>query len=125
MKQGILRVFVNVNMSQGHNALSKLAKKYEMNVSTLEPGSYLIFINGARNKIKVYAANDVIAYQRLPQGGRLDMRAIAEIPKVFNASGKMNYDDALKKFVIETMQKRAKARSPLIVYAAMKNAHLS
>lgn len=94
--RGILRCFVNVNMAQGHDSLASLAKKYEINVHKLTPGEYVVFVNGARDRVKVYAAANVIAYQKLPRGGRLDLRAISEIPRVFKASGRMSYDDALK-----------------------------
>lgn len=117
----ILRCFVNVNMAQGHDGLASLAKKYEIDVKKLSPGEYVVFINSARDRVKVYAASNVIAYQRLPHG-RLDLRAIAEIPRVFKASGKISYDDALKEFLVKALAKRAKGHSPLQAYAAMKQA---
>ena len=109
-------------MAQGHNGLADLAKKYEIDVQKLEPGEYVIFMNGARDRVKVYAAQNVIAYQKMPSGHRLDLRAIAEIPRVFKATGRMSYDDALKEALIKTMAKKAEPRSSLRVFAAMKRA---
>ena len=124
-QKGILRCFVNVNMSQGHDSLASLAKKYEIDVRKLEPGDYVVFVNGARDRVKVYASSNVIAYQKLPRGGRLDLRAIAEIPRIFKATGRMSYDEALKEFVTKAMIKRAAGKSSLQVYAAMKQSGIT
>lgn len=104
----ILRCFVNVNLVAGHRGLAELAKKYEINVSKLEPGQYVVFINSARDRVKVYAAGNVVAYQKLERGQRLDLRTISLIPRVFAAKGGMDYNAALKEAVEIALRTRGR-----------------
>ncbi len=92
---GILRVFLNANLRSGHDGLTELAKEHGIKTDKIEPGSFVVFVNSQKNKIKVYAANDVIAYCRLPQGRVVNMNTIRELPHVFNGRA-IDYDKALK-----------------------------
>lgn len=95
MNNGILRVFLNVDMRNGHDGLSEIAAENDIKVSEIELGNYIVFVNNQRNKMKLYASNDVIAYTRLPAGRKIEMRVIKELPRVFNGR-QINYDAALK-----------------------------
>lgn len=118
-----LQVFLNADMRNGHNGLAALAKKYDMNVSKLTPGEYIIFINGAKDKIKLYAASNVVAYLKLPTGRVLDLNAIRFIPQAFQASGKIDYDSALRTAVEEQLKKPVRDRAgPLQAYRSAKSA---
>lgn len=108
MRTGILRVFLNVNLRAGHDGLTKLAKDHQVKTSDLEPGSYIVFINAAKNKLKLYAANEVIAYLRLGKGRSIDMNTIRELPYVFNGKF-INYDAALKTAVEKQMVNKNKS----------------
>lgn len=94
----ILRVFMNVDLRNAHEGLSELAKKNKVDVNTLENGEYLIFINAERNKLKLYASNQVLAYLKLPRG-KIDLRVISKIPQAFKASGKIQYEEHLKEMI--------------------------
>lgn len=107
MAGSILQVFLNADLRCGHDGLAQLAKKHGMNVAKIESGQFLIFINGQRSKVKIYAASNVIAYLKLDKG-RLNMDTIREIPRVFAAKGRMDYDEALKLAVEKSLSKRGK-----------------
>lgn len=104
---GILRVFINADLRAGHDGLSKLAKDNGLNTQQIEPGSFLVFINTAKDKLKVYASNQVIAYLRLPKG-KINMNTIRELPRVFNGS-RINYSEALKIAVEKQMAEKGRA----------------
>jgi hypothetical protein len=93
-----LRIFLNVDLRNSHEGLSAIATKNKIDVKKLVAGEYLIFINSEKNKIKLYAANEVIAYYRCPHG-KVDLRAISKIPQAFKASGKIDYDACLKEIM--------------------------
>lgn len=112
---------MNADLRSGHDGLASLAKQFEIDVRKLLPGEYLVFINSAKNKIKVYAANNVVAYLKLSNGGRVDLNSIRYIPQAFTASGQIDYDEALKRSIEEGMKKQ-RGYSPLAVYAEMQNA---
>jgi hypothetical protein len=94
----IIQVFLNADLRCGHDGLAKLANDNNINVANLEPGQFIIFINTEMNRLKLYAANQVIAYLRLKEG-KIDIRAIQLIPRAFLASGRIDYDKAIKEII--------------------------
>ncbi len=104
---GIIQVFLNVDMRNMHDGLTKIAKKNGIEVGILSARQYVVFINAAKTKVKVYAANDTIAYSR-SKSGKLQMEAVAKIPECFGG-GAFNYDQALK-LVLEELLKRKKQK---------------
>lgn len=92
----LLRVFLDVDMRCSHDGLTALAIKHKVLPESLEAGEYLLFINSDRTRIKLYGANDVVAYLRV-KTGRIDMRTVALIPQAFASKGKIDYDAALRK----------------------------
>ncbi len=91
----IIQVFLNADLRCSHLGLYELAKKSKIDVHKLEEGEFVLFVNSGKNRLKMYAPNNVIAYLSLPTG-KIDMRTIALIPKSFSASGKIEYNKALK-----------------------------
>ena len=85
----------NVDMRCGHLGLALISKRRGIDVKKLTPGNYVVFLNSSKNRIKVYAANNVVAYY-VCESGTIDQRAIEMIPKAFNGSGNLDYDAALK-----------------------------
>jgi hypothetical protein len=98
ISQRIIRFFPNTGLRNGHDGLSRLAMNNDINTSRLNLGEYVIFTNRARTALKMYAPNNIIVHQRMPQGARIDMRVINLIPKYFNGS-RINMDQALKEVI--------------------------
>lgn len=116
----ILRCFVNADLRNGHQGLATLAKQERINVDELAPGQYLVFINTARNKMKVYTANSIVAYLRLNRG-HIDLATISKIPQSFQG-GDIHYDEALKSRLTEILHIRPRQVSSLEVFRASRRA---
>lgn len=82
----ILQIFLNTDFRNGHEGLETMAKAEKIDVHALQAGHYVIFLNTARDRIKLYAAGNTIAYKKMRQGERLDLRALKHIPSAFNGS---------------------------------------
>lgn len=104
MSDGIIQCFLNTSMINGHDGLTAIAKKAGIKVSSITPGSYVVFVNAAQDRIKVFAANNVVAYVRLGRGRKVDLRVIREIPQVFSGAS-INYDEALEKVVTKALNR--------------------
>lgn len=109
----ILQVYLNADMRNGHDGLTKMAKKDKINVGSLDPGQIVVFVNGKKTKVKVYAANQVIAYLRLPAGQYVDLRTIQLIPKAFSAPGRLDYEAALREVLEKELAPRKTRHSVL------------
>lgn len=94
----LIQVFLHADLRFGHEGLAKLAKDSKINVDILLPGEFVIFINSKMDRLKLYTANQIIAYLKL-KTGKIDLRAIQLIPQAFKASGKIEYDVALKEVI--------------------------
>ena len=92
----IIRFFPQADLRCQHLGLAKVAASVGINVHKLAPGEFVIFLNNARDKLKMYASGNVLAYLKMPQGTRVDLNVIQHIPRFFSG-GKINYDAALKK----------------------------
>ena len=86
-----------------------MAKDNGIKVRDLEPGQYVVFINTHKDRVKVFAAGNVIAYAKLEQGRRVDLNVIQHIPRVFQATGNLNYDKALEAALQTSLARRARA----------------
>lgn len=106
----VLQVFLHSDMRCGHEGLAILAKEAGIDVTKLAHGQYVVFVNSASDKIKLYATSHVVAYMQLPKGQKFDLRVISEIPKAFNGSGKLDYDKALKGAVEGALQRLSEAK---------------
>lgn len=116
----LLMVVDNVHMGLSHDGLTEVAKRFKIDPRKLQPGELLLFLNRSKDKIKVFGPNNVLAYYKTPKGSRLDLNAIQYIPKAFAASGKIDYDTALKKVLEEKLNHSpGKHLSPLEVHRAL------
>src|SRR5204862_105846 len=97
------------DLRNGHDGLTAIAKDEGVDVSKLSEGEYVIFINAERNKLKMFAAHNVVAYYKTRPGEVLDMRTIALIPRAFTGSGRINYDEALKETVEGLLARRRRS----------------
>lgn len=91
----ILRVFLDVDMRNQHDGLSTLATKNKVNLSNLDPGCHVIFINSKQNKIKVFSCRGTLTYIRKDKG-RIDLNFISMIPQAFNDFGELEWAKAEK-----------------------------
>lgn len=87
MANRLLHIFWETDMRVRHDGLAKLARsKAKINVSELEAGDLLCFINRKRDRIMVLAGTGeedsygVLGYYRSPHG-RIDEQAIQFIPQ--------------------------------------------
>jgi hypothetical protein len=105
----VLRVILNTNLGNGHDGLKKIAAKVAgIGIEKLQAGEYLVFINSARDKMKVYASGNIIAYLRLPRGQILNLATIQEIPRVFRGDGQIDYPAALKSALLQAFEGKRK-----------------
>lgn len=103
----VLQVFLNADLRCSHDGLREIAKKGGLDVKDLQPGQYIVFLNAAKNRLKLYASNNVVAYMKQPDGSRIDPRMIAELPRAFNGTT-INYESAIKDALIKVFARRGK-----------------
>lgn len=106
----ILQVFSNADLRNGHDGLTTIAKLQGIDVARLRRGEYVIFINSSRDKLKLFATHNVVAYYKTRPGEVLDLRTISLIPRAFNGSGRIDYDSALKEAVEQALARRRRQK---------------
>jgi hypothetical protein len=94
--QKIIRYFSNSDLRSGHLGLAKIARNYKVDPRGLGAGEYLVFVNRAKTKVKVYTGGNIIAF--LSSKTRIDLRTIALIPKYFDG-GEIKYSQALEEVI--------------------------
>lgn len=99
MNHRIVRCFLSASMSMGFDGLTLIAKKEGIDLRALDETEHVVFVNRNKDKFKIASANDCVTYVRLGKGRVVDLRIIAEIPKVFGAAKKFDYEAALEKFL--------------------------
>lgn len=103
---------MNVSMANRFDGLQEVAKKAGINLATLSPDSYLVFVNCNRDKVAMLVGpqlpgkKQTMAYVKLDKGRKMDLRVIREIPLVFDGKS-MNYDRALELAVTRALSKKA------------------
>lgn len=102
----VLQCFLNADLRCGHEGLSALAKQSGIDITKLQPGQYVLFINSSKDKLKLYASNNVVAYLKLSTGQRLNMATIQLIPKAFQGTGRIDYDKALKEVLLTALARK-------------------
>jgi len=92
----VIRVFLETDMRSQHMGLIEIAKTKKVNLSKLEPGEHVIFINQAGNKMKLFSASGVLSYIRKDRG-KIDLNMIEFIPSCWNARTGIDWDEASRK----------------------------
>jgi hypothetical protein len=108
MSGHIIRCFLDSDLRSSHDGLADQAKKSGIKVEDLKQGEYVVFVNSKKDRVKVYAAYHVLAYIKLPAGTSMDLNVIRAIPKAFTASGRLDYNKALRETVEEKLVKERK-----------------
>lgn len=101
----VVQVFLDADMRNGHEGLAAMALERQVDVEKLLPGQYVVFVNHARDRFKVFATDGIVAYKKLATGQKFDLRVVAHIPKAFNGSGKLDYDAGLKDAIEEALKR--------------------
>lgn len=114
MSGSIRQCFLNVSMGNRHHGLQEIARRSGINLSSLTPDSYLVFVNSARDKIAMLVGPQTqktlqtMAYVRLERGRKVDLRIIKEIPRCFQGRS-LNYDEALKLAIDKALAKKSES----------------
>lgn len=109
MKNTTIKIFKNVSMIYQHDGLAKLAASKKVKLDGLEPGEHILFVNGARDRIKMYSANKVLSYYRAEKNTRINLEMIEYIPQCFGAKG-MDWEAANKMAVAKMLATQEKKR---------------
>lgn len=104
MTQRITDCFLGTDLRCQHAGLAKLAAKRKIDVSKIKPGSHIIFINNAMNKLKMYSSGEIVSYLKLSKG-TLDLDAIAKIPQAYGDNIRMKYNSALRRTLLQKLKK--------------------
>ena len=93
-------------MVGGHTALRTYTKKHGLDMAGLKTGEAVVFINRRKDKMKCYAWNGVLSYLKIEEPGRvIDLNAIEQFPRAFDAKGHVDYVKALKISLGKTLAK--------------------
>lgn len=90
----ILRVFLDTDMRNQHAGLHKVAKSKKVDLTNLDNGEHVVFVNGACDKVKVFSSRGVLSYVRKDTKGKLDLNMIEMIPHSFNQLGGIDWEKA-------------------------------
>ena len=100
----ILRYFPDADLRGQHLGLSFIANKAGIKTASLGQGEFLVFVNRKRDRLKMYASGEVVAYLKLEGGRKIDPKVIQHLPRHFNGA-KINYDAAMKEVMRENFPK--------------------
>ena len=102
----IFKLFLDVHMGASHDGLTRLAEKAKLDVTTLQDGDMLMFLNRKCDKLKVLGARGkVIGYLRMEKGQRIMRESIQFLPRTFGAGG-FDYNRAVSMALDQQLSKR-------------------
>jgi len=112
----VVQCFVDADLRYMIPGLVEVCRKNGVDVSKLERGSLVPFINRERTFIKVLACNGsafpVLGCYRLPRGRVYDLRVLGEIPSAFRADGGIDMDEAIRSTVEKYYERRKRKPAP-------------
>lgn len=86
-----VQMFFNVNMAKQHDGLKKLAENYDIDMSRLEPGQFVAFLNRKRTRLKMFTAGNIFLYLSLEEG-QVTPELISQIPSMFKGENKVEFE---------------------------------
>lgn len=89
----IIRVFLNVDMRNQHNGLTRVAANESVDLLKIKPHEHVIFINTRKNKLKMFSTNGVLSYV-MAKEGMLNLAMIEQIPRCFNQDSTLDWNKA-------------------------------
>lgn len=99
----LLQILFNVDFRYGHDGINNIARQVGINLTTLPQGNVVVFFNTAKNSMKIAFSEKGIFHFR--QSTRIEERAIPEIMKQLNTTGKANYPEALHSYLAAAIGK--------------------
>ncbi len=115
-KPRIVLLVDNVHMGLSHDGLARLAVSFKADASKLGEGELLMFLNRAKDKLKILGAGGrVVGYLKMEKGRRIALDAIRFLPETFGANG-FSYDSALSKALAEKLFRSKVAGKPTVAY---------
>ena len=94
----VVRYFPDTHLGNGHSGLAEIARKHDINVSRLDFGEFVIFVNKKQTALKLFAPGNIVAYLKMPGSTRLNPKVISMIPRFFNGT-EIDYNKALREVI--------------------------
>lgn len=111
----------NVHMGLSHEGLSSVAEKFGIKIDKLSESDLILYINRARDKLKVLGAKGIVlGYVKMRKGATLPLGAVQFIPETFSGRGTIDIDGAIQKYLAKTLVRAKQNRSALDIVRAMK-----
>lgn len=114
MKRIVRFVITDVHMGLGHDGLNEVIRQHKKKnplfakVMTTE-GGLVLFVNTAKNKIKLYGPEvEVLGYMRLPTGRSINRETVDLIPATFG--GSIEYATSVKKALLTFTEKAGNSK---------------
>lgn len=79
-----IKAIFEVNLGKGHDGLTLIAKDLGVKTENLARGEFVLFLNKAKTAVKIFAANNVVAYYKDPNRRPMTMEDLTSIPNCFN-----------------------------------------
>lgn len=92
-KPRIAQCFLNADLRGSHNSLRLMANDNGLDLDEIGSNQFVVFVNKKRTLMKVWAGFGTFSFTRRE---RIDLNAIKYLPRVFGATGDLNYDSALE-----------------------------
>jgi len=103
----VIRFFPDSDLRCGHDGLKKMAMRIAGKDPTLlKKGEFIFFANTRLNSLKIFCPGNIICYLKSPDGRRLEMKTIQNLPNYFNGTS-FNYTSALKQSLLSSGLKEA------------------
>lgn len=113
----IIQCFMDADLRGGHDWLADMARTHKINVKSLQPGEFVVFVNRAQDKIKMYASHNIVAYMKLEGGRRVTFDLICEIPRAFNANGRLDANKAMRDAAEKVFRPRRQPTATVLEFA--------
>lgn len=104
----IAQVFLNVDLRNSHDGLMEIARKRGVDISKLEIGHYVVFINDQKNRFKLFAPSAnrrgfIVAYYK-SYDGRIDRQEIEMLPQAFGVKKRFETSNRIADKLDETLK---------------------
>lgn len=91
------QILFNVDFRFGHDGINEIARQVGISLANLPQGNIVVFFNTNKTSMKIAFSDKGIFHFR--QASKIEERAIPEIMKQLNTTGKANYPEALQEYL--------------------------